>query len=304
MSRWDKLLESIQEDVGRPSLSSQMQTVSRVQSAKSSVSNTLQGKNSIENGPDNGQGLAEEPGEETLQLDEISGNGPEDSGSIGCFPAESQENALRAGQPRQEPVVVLRGPERDSQISGAVTVETTEGGIVAKRPRQGIQPGNVPGLHCSICVIGPECPEYHEGMVCAFEDRFRDVPTRDINDVATLLAGIVEENVLRLRRARLMEDVLLGGEVDEKTTRLSNQVFAQAKLLGDVLRSTKKVTVEARGEGILTRIFGGVAKTQTVPGVVVSSEPASLPEPTSREQLDPLEIETPRLQEPFLPERE
>lgn len=180
-------------------------------------------------------------------------------------------------------------------IVTTLTVESTDAGKVAPRSRQGLQPATVPGLHCSICIIGPECPEYHEGMVCAFEDRFRDVPTRDVNEVTTLLAAIVEENVLRLRRSRLLEDVMLGGEVDEKTTRLSNQVFNQAKLLGELLQSRRKVTVESKGEGILSKIFGSVKNSpnNSIPGVVVSSETASLPDDTAQETLLHTPVSTP-----------
>jgi len=101
-----------------------------------------------------------------------------------------------------------------------------------------------------------ECPEYHEGYICAFTSEFAKVGTRSIDEIIDVLRRMFEDNILRLRRARLQEEIVLGGRADRKTTRLSKLCFRQAMQLVEYMRAVEATTVVASGEGILSRIFG------------------------------------------------
>ncbi len=151
----------------------------------------------------------------------------------------------------------------------AVNTTTSPGGIVHKRDISGIMPNNIPSLHCSICSIGPECPEYKEGYICAYDPRFRDADVNTLDDVVTQMASILQENILRLRRGRLHEDLVLGGQVNKEVTELTQVVMSQAKQLAEMQKSHRSTTVVGRSEGILSRLFSGVIKS---PDITISSE--------------------------------
>jgi len=131
----------------------------------------------------------------------------------------------------------------------------------------------LPQMSCSTCTIGPECPEYQEGYVCAYEDSFRAYPTRDLDAVMELMAEVVDENKARWRRQLLIERVVNGGMQDPNTTRLGEVVAAGAEKLLRLQQEAQRVTVTASGPataeggaqvgGILSKLFGQRSEPQT-----------------------------------------
>jgi hypothetical protein len=128
----------------------------------------------------------------------------------------------------------------------------------------------LPGYACSTCALGPECPEFQEGYVCAFEGAFAAFPVRDADSVMSLMAEVVDTNKSRWRMALLQERISSGGMADPNVTRLGEVVLSQAQALVDLQSEVNKVTISVAGPrdeaqkatgGILSKLFGG-APTQ------------------------------------------
>lgn len=170
------------------------------------------------------------------------------------------------------PISGISAPAKRSELdhSVAISTEVSEGASVRPRMQNGIMPENIPSLHCSICSIGPECPEYKEGYLCAYDPRFRDCDVDTIDGVVTQMAAILQENMLRLKRSRLHEDLVLGGQISKEVTDLTSVCMTQAKALAEMQRSFRRTTVVGSSEGILSKLFGGLVKK---PDIVIEASP-------------------------------
>lgn len=140
----------------------------------------------------------------------------------------------------------------------------------------------LPKYACSTCALGPECPEFKEGYVCAYEGAFKAFPVRDVDAVTALMVEIVDTNKARLRMAQLQERLTSGGMATPDVTRLSEVVLNQAKALVEMQQEVNKVTVTvaggrdapATGGGILSRLFsGGGSAGEQVRQVVEAKRP-------------------------------
>lgn len=130
-----------------------------------------------------------------------------------------------------------------------------------------------PGVHCSICAIGTECPEFKEGYVCAYDPAFESFPARGVNEVLGLMRHLFEVNKKRLFRAIHSEEQVNGGEVMDKVDRLMGIVRAQALELIELDRESQEATITFKGTapeetrqatgGILQRLFGGSKENNT-----------------------------------------
>ncbi len=149
----------------------------------------------------------------------------------------------------------------------------------------------LPGYACSTCALGPECPEFKEGYVCAFNEAFSAFPVRDADSVVSLMAEIVDTNKQRLRMALIQERIASGGMATPDVTRLSEVVMNQARGLVDLQQEVNRVTVSVSGPkesigsvgggGIFSRLFGGGSPgSSPVQEVVVEMNPvAAIGEP-------------------------
>lgn len=135
-----------------------------------------------------------------------------------------------------------------------------------------------PSYECSTCVIGPECPEYKEGYVCAFDKQFSSFGTREAGEVTDAVYEIVGLNMTRLRMAALQERTISGGAIDSNVTNLTNTVVAQLQMLSNLRRSEQSITVTASGgqaRGVLSELFGMKSSVELNPPreQVVRGEP-------------------------------
>jgi hypothetical protein len=142
--------------------------------------------------------------------------------------------------------------------------------------------GRTPGLMCSNCAIGTECPEYQPSYVCAYNEQFKAFPSRDQETVIAGMKYIVDKNRERLFRAYHYEEAVNGGQLDIQVTRQSDMVLSQAHQLLEMERESVRAELELPGEGgerapgILSRLFGGGNQ----PSVPTSGIPQSLPVPS------------------------
>ena len=77
-----------------------------------------------------------------------------------------------------------------------------------------------------------------------------------MTEAIDVLRRIFEDNILRLRRARLTEELLMGGRADRTTTKLSELCMRQAAQLVRYMRAVEQTSVPAIEVGILSQLFG------------------------------------------------
>lgn len=197
-----------------------------------------------------------------------SGPGPR---SKSASPSPNPPEVLASPEVTEAPAIVVS--ETPPQDSASVQVEYEQ-----RKPKQILKELNrdvkkdrkklkvLPGYACSTCTIGPECPEFREGFVCAYRDAFKAFDTRDVNSVIELMTEILDSNKQRWRFARVVETVANSGLPSPDTTRLSQVVMEQAKGLFELQNEVNKITIRtevhgqmdaAKPAGILSRLFGG-----------------------------------------------
>lgn len=163
--------------------------------------------------------------------------------------------------------------ELDDEIFGnldIVPVRDEKGRFVkgqkrVRKPKK-IYSDKYPKLFCDTCYAAQTCPEYKQGMVCAFKKMFNRFDTRDMNDVMDAMNSMVEMNLQRLQRASLFE-MLDGGIPTANVTNLINQNMALLKQITDmntyapkeVIKQTRTVRSDGSSETITQVSNGGAS---------------------------------------------
>lgn len=164
-----------------------------------------------------------------------------------------------------------------------------------------------PKLFCDTCYAAQTCPEYKQGMVCAFKKMFNRFDTRDMNDVMDAMNSMVEMNLQRLQRASLFE-MMDGGIPTANVTNLINQNMALLKQITDmnnyapreVIKQTRTVRSDGSSEtvtqvsnggasgGILDRLFAdlGNAKEDVEEPKDIMAEKEALDEEEKKKAID------------------
>lgn len=118
--------------------------------------------------------------------------------------------------------------------------------------------GKRPGLECSTCEIGTNCPEFEDGSACAYDEEFTALGTRSKEEISAIFHEVVESNIERWKFARYAEKRIHGGAPTPEVTRLSNVVMEQISALIALNDQEESLTVEGDGEdNILASLFGG-----------------------------------------------
>lgn len=172
---------------------------------------------------------------------------------IPLMPVESMKEAVVVPPPQPRDVV-----ER-------TTITEHHDESLLKNDTQGFWKQGLPTLHCSVCQIGPECPEYAEGFVCAFDKHFRNTPIQSLQDIVVQTGKVFQDNLLRLQRARLHEDLTLGGAITTDVTMLSETVVNQAQVLSNLIKNSKVVVQRAEGGGLLKALLGDMMRKDEAP---------------------------------------
>lgn len=143
----------------------------------------------------------------------------------------------------------------------------------------------LPGYNCSACHIGPECPEFQEGSVCAFRESFKAFPARDAESVMHLMGEIVDSNKERWRFGLMTERLVNGGMPDPNVTRLSEVVMSQTQDLIALQKDSEKVSITFTEQGttateavekggFLSKLFQGIQPEP--PQIVDHAKPPEL----------------------------
>lgn len=79
-----------------------------------------------------------------------------------------------------------------------------------------------PKMFCDTCYASQTCPEYQQGMVCAFHKMFKKFDTRNTEDVVDALNSMAQINLERFQKAYMFE-VLDGGMPTQQVSALLDQ---------------------------------------------------------------------------------
>jgi hypothetical protein len=165
--------------------------------------------------------------------------------------------------------------ETPESIQGRATDEKRHLPVVqtVKTPTQQM---GIPRMACSTCTLGPECTEYQEGYVCAFEEKFSGFgATRDLDEIETTMVALVGDTVRRYHMAAMQEKVISGGAISPEVSSLSQMAVSQLRQLAELRRTKQsvKLTQEVSGKkgGILSQLFG--AATSAVSNSVELNPP-------------------------------
>lgn len=164
--------------------------------------------------------------------------------------------------PQASPVVLPPENARTTKIIPvqpveSVTVEKTEDTAIVLQEAKPFLPKSAPGLLCDNCVMSMQCPKFSNGAVCAFQEDFSRVTTRNANEVVEELAKIFSVNVERARYLRLWEQIN-GGVPDGDVTKHMTETFQMGAKLAELQKGKKSVITTASGEGVLSKFFGGI----------------------------------------------
>jgi hypothetical protein len=123
-----------------------------------------------------------------------------------------------------------------------------------------------PPLECSVCTINSTCPEYKEGDVCAFNETFRGLDTRNADEVEGMVHVLLKDTFERYQRAKLQERFAGGGFIDPRVTAIKNDLFNMAKAVQEWRQQTQTISVEVKatgsaatkavGSGLMAKMFG------------------------------------------------
>lgn len=159
-----------------------------------------------------------------------------------------------------------------------------------ERVRQQVQKavGKRPPMECLRCQIGSDCPEYEEGEVCAFNEEFAALDTRNKEEVMALQHEVVNSTKERWRRQVYAEQRIGGGAPMPETSRLAKDLLEQTNMLYALDNEEQSLTISSNqsgNENILLKLFGGPpAAPVAIPVTeshVVSQTPNPLVEPAA-----------------------
>lgn len=118
----------------------------------------------------------------------------------------------------------------------------------------------LPGLTCDACAMQVGCPRFDESAECAYQATFDGLSIAETaeNDISGAEV-IADVNRMRALRAVTLENRVNGGIPSKETTALLHKSFQEHMSLVEARSGGKaKLTVQASGGGILSRIFGSL----------------------------------------------
>lgn len=91
-------------------------------------------------------------------------------------------------------------------------------------------------LMCEGCHVGPRCPKYEAGAVCAFRKEFEGLESRAVAAVQAEVHDLARAQRSRVMRGLMFESLMLGGvpdpDVGAEIDRMANLLTLLAKLQG------------------------------------------------------------------------
>lgn len=135
-------------------------------------------------------------------------------------------------------------------VGGAPSTYVGELSIGAK-----MSPALQVGRYCDHCVVSDRCPVYRPMGECALS-QLQPIETKD--DVVSAVQGLLALQYDRVQVSALMERLQGGGLTKDVTKNMEMFMDMLLKLKQLSSSSSEEVTVKVAGQGIISRLFGGV----------------------------------------------
>jgi len=114
-------------------------------------------------------------------------------------------------------------------------------------------------LFCDHCYARDRCPEFKPGQECVFQKGGPKVETG--TEIRQAILNLLAVQIQRINQARNIEN-LDGGYPDGSLSAEMDRFLEMVRTLRDISDTRDSLTVQARGPGIITRIFGEMIKKQ------------------------------------------
>lgn len=108
-------------------------------------------------------------------------------------------------------------------------------------------------IKCDNCYLTDRCPAYVEGAHCRLPVKLEINSGQDIVTVAKKMLEIHGERVLR----QAFIEKIDGGQIDGVVTGQMKEFLNMAIRLKDLLDTREEVIIKAKGQGVISKIFGG-----------------------------------------------
>lgn len=112
-------------------------------------------------------------------------------------------------------------------------------------------------LICDNCYARSRCPQFKPGQTCVYITD--DVVVETAADLKRIIQGLMAIQVQRINQARVIEN-LDGGYPDGSLSAEMDRFMEFAQILKDLGDSRDTIELKARGTGIISQIFGNLAK--------------------------------------------
>jgi len=160
----------------------------------------------------------------------------------------------------------MKAVSETSPVLSTESAMTVTGDVVKE---YGIIPSGM-RVWCSTCSLAGRCPKYEEGKLCKMEPEFAHFQDKSVDGCIDSLTALVEESMVRIRRARAMEDQM-GMASSEKITKQLSATIKHVQALQKAIESKQGITPPGGGDGILAKLFGVNAPEEK--SKVIDAEP-------------------------------
>jgi hypothetical protein len=112
-------------------------------------------------------------------------------------------------------------------------------------------------LICDNCYVRDKCPKFKSAQECVFTSE--GTPIETVADIKRVINGILALQVQRINQARVIEN-LDGGYPDGSLSAELDRFMEHVQILKELSDTRDTLEVRARGTGIISKIFGEIAK--------------------------------------------
>lgn len=167
----------------------------------------------------------------------------------------------------------------------SITVEKTEEREIELQQTKSFMPAGSPALLCASCAFAADCPKFSENAVCAYRDEFANIEVRDANQVVDQLASIFALNIERGRYLRLAEQLNGQGIISPDVTKHFTETFQMGAKLAELMKGKKGVKATAQGDGVISRLFGGLGAQPARQLIAADEEQHEIPADYEHEEI-------------------
>lgn len=109
-------------------------------------------------------------------------------------------------------------------------------------------------LVCDLCHVGERCPKFSPGAVCGYRKEFRDLSSRDADEVAAELRELAITQRERVARGILLERLMGGQPLNEVNGAIDGQI-AILSTLAKMEAISQAASSPLEVGGIFDRLF-------------------------------------------------